>query len=783
MTRNTENSRAAAQPYVPPVPVQEDPPAASAPAGSQPPRDPASPSRSSQSRTPTPALSGSLWDAVPLLTLQYLTEAYRLRTPANGTDRSGYVCLLETNRIPPSLAQGWIPPPGWHLRPFDLQITPWTAPTTEIVMAGPTINPVGPPLSYRHPGKPQLADLPRQQDNKNFKDYADQLRRMPAVNNMSTDMKLSPSHTRLLTWIDWTGFVSYDCSTARASSASGEDELRKKWIDNRNLTWDEAIYKAERFWLHHHATLQGGTSSRPAPKAAGTTRPQQQWCKGHQANVCHSPQDCRILLCQQGRQAPSAPEAQAAQPAARPAQLSQPLSTNHTPSGNTIYCFHWKQASVIVNAAHCEERDLAAPPPIIIPLQIGSTVIPALIDTGASHAFIAQQLAGAAVDLAKSTFLAKKTIFLGHEIDQTGTRALDKDLDAVRCFPKPETTRQMQRFLGMATYLPAHLPTNFATSEKVLRQIIPAKPATRLLWTPEAQEAFSHLKDILANLARLEQMDPACTTKVHCDASSTSLGAILVQLDKEGHLHVLEYASRTLSDTESWAKIVYKPGRFLKGPDALSRVTINAAEVREVLDEEQQHQIIDSYHQEQGHAGWKKIYQTLKQRFKWKSLRQDVWKRIQCCKTCFRYNAPTTKVRVKLEPIMSSSPRQQLTVDFYGPLPTSTSGHRYAIVAVDHYSQGSQGEESQEPEEQPPTPDSSEDESSQPDNSHVYDGVVVEATRPVNQLQSAPSESRPEPEPEPERPPTPDTSDDENPPLSGMYDGHVVAATRPSGGK
>ncbi|CAG0919488.1 unnamed protein product [Notodromas monacha] len=111
--------------------------------------------------------------------------------------------------------------------------------------------------------------------------------------------------------------------------------------------------------------------------------------------------------------------------------------------------------------------------------------------------------------------------------------------------------RQMQQFLGMATYLWAHLPTNFANAEKALCRIIPPKPAIKLNWDSKAEEAFLHIKNILADTARLERMDPTWPIAVHCNASAISLGTVLVQTNPAGNKHVIEYASRTLKDAKT----------------------------------------------------------------------------------------------------------------------------------------------------------------------------------------------------------------------------------------
>ncbi|CAG0920619.1 unnamed protein product [Notodromas monacha] len=309
-------------------------------------------------------------------------------------------------------------------------------------------------------------------------------------------------------------------------------------------------------------------------------------------------------------------------------------------------------------------------------------------------------------------------------------------------FPQPATTRQMQRFLGLATYLRAHVPTNFAQLEKVLRLTIPVKPATAIIWSPEATEAFEALKQAIANAARLERFDPAWDTEIHCDASTSAIGAILVQIDPEGQPHIMEYASRVLTPAETrysntqrellaavWATtkkfrhyvehrhfkiitdhkallgelsdtrlislkiklesfnytLVHRPGKTLTGPDALSRIRLNTIQLKEIPDESERQDIIDEYHIEMGHPSWKRTFHQLRQRYTWPEMRTQIFKRVSECTKCFTFNPATATVGTHLEAVPTTDKHDRLGVDFWGPFPPSQTGNRYALVAVDYY--------------------------------------------------------------------------------------------------
>jgi hypothetical protein len=359
--------------------------------------------------------------------------------------------------------------------------------------------------------------------------------------------------------------------------------------------------------------------------------------------------------------------------------------------------------------------------------------------------------AGASIDLGKSRFLATEIEFLGHIIDRTGSRRLERNLSAVTNFPQPTTKNQLLRFIGLASYLRSNMPTAFAEHERRLRRVVPKPGFSQIIWTDDAHEAFQLIKDSMTQVTRLERFHPDRITEVHCDASAQSLGAILIQKDDSGTPHVIEYASRVLSQAEQnysnterellaavWAvthkfrhylevrpftvltdhkallgtmklttqpstrtirflmllepfnyEFRYCPGRDLAGPDALSRVSIMAAITSSSLPtppDTDRPLIIQRYHEEFGHQGWKKVYRGLQDRFSWPKMRQQIWQQLKSCQVCFTFNSATVKIGTHLESIKVTKPREILCIDFYGPLPLTPAGNRYAMIGIDHFS-------------------------------------------------------------------------------------------------
>ena len=183
--------------------------------------------------------------------------------------------------------------------------------------------------------------------------------------------------------------------------------------------------------------------------------------------------------------------------------------------------------------------------------------------------------AGASISLTKSQFLATEVRYLGFLVDKDSTRPAPDTLEAVQQYPVPTTVKQLQSFLGLASYVRQYVP-HFAKYESILRQAVKGTPS-RLHWSNDAQKAFDAVKAILVKDVRLRRFDPSLYTEVHTDASSHAVGAVLLQGTDKDHLHVVQYASQTLAPCQTrystteremyavkWA-VVHKFRHYLEG--------------------------------------------------------------------------------------------------------------------------------------------------------------------------------------------------------------------------
>lgn len=91
-------------------------------------------------------------------------------------------------------------------------------------------------------------------------------------------------------------------------------------------------------------------------------------------------------------------------------------------------------------------------------------------------------------------------------------------------------------------------------------------------------------------------------------------------------------------------------------------------------------------HETYGHVGAKKVYRMIMEDFAAKKLRHNVEKLIAVCDTCQRQKHSTQACQAKMQNIVPEGPGDLLSIDFYGPLPTSRAGAKHILVTLDAFS-------------------------------------------------------------------------------------------------
>ena len=118
---------------------------------------------------------------------------------------------------------------------------------------------------------------------------------------------------------------------------------------------------------------------------------------------------------------------------------------------------------------------------------------------------------------------------LGHLVTSESLKPDVKKVEAILGMENPTDVDGVRRLQGMVTYLAKFLP----------RQDVEFK------WSEEQDKAMDEIKKLVTTAPILAYYDPKKELVIQCDASSTGLGAVLLQEGKP-----LGYASRALSATE-----------------------------------------------------------------------------------------------------------------------------------------------------------------------------------------------------------------------------------------
>ncbi|UYV81732.1 hypothetical protein LAZ67_20002148, partial [Cordylochernes scorpioides] len=142
----------------------------------------------------------------------------------------------------------------------------------------------------------------------------------------------------------------------------------------------------------------------------------------------------------------------------------------------------------------------------------------------------------------KQQIAVDKVNFLGHIISRDGIAIQASRAEAIQKLKRPENKTEVQRFLGMVTYLGKFIP-NLSDKTAPLRKLISNKSEWKL--GGEEIDCFKKLKDMVSNAPILTFFDPTKPITISSDASQYGIGTVLMQGG-----HAIEYASFSLNATQ-----------------------------------------------------------------------------------------------------------------------------------------------------------------------------------------------------------------------------------------
>ena len=155
----------------------------------------------------------------------------------------------------------------------------------------------------------------------------------------------------------------------------------------------------------------------------------------------------------------------------------------------------------------------------------------------------------------KCEFFRSEVTYLGHVVSEAGIKTEPEKISVLKNWPVPKCIKDVRKFLGFAGYY-RRFVKGFARIVRPLNDMLvgvstkkPTRKRMPFEWGEVQQRAFETIIEKLSNPPVLVYADYKKSFKLHTDASSSGLGAVLYQ-QQDGIDRVIAYASRSLKPSE-----------------------------------------------------------------------------------------------------------------------------------------------------------------------------------------------------------------------------------------
>ena len=135
-----------------------------------------------------------------------------------------------------------------------------------------------------------------------------------------------------------------------------------------------------------------------------------------------------------------------------------------------------------------------------------------------------------------------EVVYIGDKITKDGVKPDESKIEAILNLPSPQNKKDVERLLGMLTYLSKFIP-NMSTLTEPLRVLL--KQEVHWHWEEQQEKALNEVKKVLTSKPVLRYYDVTKPVKLSVDASQSGLGAVLLQDNQP-----VAYASKSLTDCQ-----------------------------------------------------------------------------------------------------------------------------------------------------------------------------------------------------------------------------------------
>nr|CAD2199217.1 unnamed protein product [Meloidogyne enterolobii] len=154
---------------------------------------------------------------------------------------------------------------------------------------------------------------------------------------------------------------------------------------------------------------------------------------------------------------------------------------------------------------------------------------------------------GLKIQLEKCNFFKPELKFLGHIVSAEGIKPDPKKKGIIQKLPRSQNIKELKSVMGTINYYSKFVDQMHqfrGPLDKLLRKNSIWK------WEEEQEKAFEQIKSILSSDLLLTHFDPQFEIIVTADASNYGVGAVISHKYSDGSEKAIEYASKSLSDSE-----------------------------------------------------------------------------------------------------------------------------------------------------------------------------------------------------------------------------------------
>ena len=160
----------------------------------------------------------------------------------------------------------------------------------------------------------------------------------------------------------------------------------------------------------------------------------------------------------------------------------------------------------------------------------------------------------------KASLFLREVEFAGHVVGHRQRLPMHGKLASLHHWEKPQNISELRSFIGFCNYYSGYVRM-YAELSGPLRKMLQVDKfdgrkgsKKKLAWTPEAEDAFSRLKERLLGQLGLFLVDPDKGFVLQTDASDYAVGAVLEQVRDDGSHVPVAFWSR------SWPRANVEPG-------------------------------------------------------------------------------------------------------------------------------------------------------------------------------------------------------------------------------